>query len=87
VLPKTLFRDGLEIEESSISDEYASFFDQKIKGLVNPVIVDDHVFNGNQKAVSHNKMFMDLKSIKDCLLTLKNGGHESYPTVCIARWS
>ena len=72
VLPKTLFRNGLEIEEATISDEYASFFDQKIRGLVNQVVIDDHVFNGSQKVVSHTKMFMDLTSVKECLLSLKN---------------
>jgi hypothetical protein len=72
VLPKTLFRDGLEIDESSISDEYAAFFDQKIRRLVNQIEIDSQVYNGNQKVMSQNKMFMDPNSVKKCMLSLKN---------------
>ena len=71
-LPKTMFRDELEIDESSLSDEYASFFDQKIRNLVNHVEIDNQVYNGNQKVLSHNKMFIDQVSVKKCMLSLKN---------------
>jgi hypothetical protein len=71
-LPKTIFRDSHEINESSISNEYASFFDQKIRSLVNPVEIDYQVYNSNQKVLSCNKMFMDSVSVKECMLSLKN---------------
>lgn len=71
-LPNILFRNNQELCEELIPDEFAQFFDQKIRGLANEVTIDVNVYNGQKKVTSVSKMFMDELSVKECILSLKD---------------
>jgi hypothetical protein len=67
-----MFVGDLEIATNNFTDEFASFFNMKIKKLAEEVRIDYEVYNGNKKVNAGEFMFLDTPSIKHCLLSLKN---------------
>ena len=75
-LPKSMLSEGTEIESGRLADEFACFFDKKIRNIVDHVVVDSDVYNGVKKLDGTISMFMDPVSIKECVLTLKSKNTE-----------
>ncbi len=75
-LPKSMFLNGVVINQEDLTDRFASFFDNKIRGIVEQVSIDDNVYNGTRKIFTSEKMFMDPTSVKLCLQSLKNKNTE-----------
>jgi hypothetical protein len=79
--PKTLFREGVEIESESICDEYASYFYPKISKTLQEVSLDENVYKGKQKVKADDFMFMDPVSIKECLLSQKDKNNVGFDRI------
>ena len=62
-------------------DEFARFFDDKVKKIVDTTVVDENIYNGTRKIYSNNKMFMDQKSVKECILNLKIKNSEGFDRI------
>ena len=43
-IPKKLFKGGTPVEESSILNEFAQFFDEKVKNIVDTTTVKDDIY-------------------------------------------
>jgi hypothetical protein len=54
-----------------LPDRFASFFDQKIRDLLDGVKIQEDGCNGPKKINSTEGFFMDKYYIKDCLQSLK----------------
>ena len=81
VLPNTMYRGGVEIEGADLAENFASFFDIKIKKLLDEVQISNEVYNGTQKVQPETKMFMDSNSVKDILTSLKIKNSEGYDRI------
>ena len=75
-LPKTMYENGTLINQDDYADRFATFFDNKIRRLIDQTNMDDNVYNGYRKVFSEEKMFMDSVSVKHCMLSLKNKNTE-----------
>jgi hypothetical protein len=61
----------VEINQSDVSDAFANHFDKKIKNTLNLVSKQANVFNGTQRILSENKIFVTSEEIMDCLTSFK----------------
>ena len=75
-LPKSMYGNGMLINQDDCADVFASFFDNKIRSIVEQVNIDENVYNGTRKVFSQEEMFMDPPSVKQCMLTLKSKNTE-----------
>jgi hypothetical protein len=80
-LPKCMFRDGIAIDNKSLPDEFASFFDSKINELLSKVSVNNNVFNCEGKVNTDSVVFMDRSSVKECIANLKSKNSEGYDRI------
>ena len=70
-MPKKLYKGGEEIKGKNACNEFAKFFDNKVKNIAETTMVDKNIYNGVQKVQANNKMFMDELAVKECVLSLK----------------
>ena len=63
--------NGIEIPREQLPDRFGTFFFNKVKNLTDTIHARDDVYNGKKKVESTNRMFMDLASVKECMLSLK----------------
>ena len=70
-LLNSLYLEGTLVPNSEAPDTLASFFDNKIKKVLQEVNIEEDVYNGKKMVHAIDKMFMDENSIKECMLTLK----------------
>ena len=75
-LPKSMYENGVLINQYDCADIFASFFDNKIRSIVEQVNIDENIYNGTRKVFSQEEMFMDPLSVKQCMLTLKSKNTE-----------
>ena len=80
-IPNQMFNGTIPVPQNDLSDEFAKFFDTKIKNIVNTVGIDENVYNGKRLVNSEEKMFMDESSIKECILTLKPKNSEGFDRI------
>ena len=80
-LPKTLFKNNLEVPIDAIPDRFAEYFDLKIKNILEEVRIDETVYNGTRKVEEENKNFMDPVSVKECMMNLKIKNSEGYDRI------
>ena len=76
--PKTIFSNGVKIPEGEIPDTVASFFDNKVKRLVQDSMIDPLIYNGRLKIQSEDCFFMGRSEILECVGTLKVKNSEGY---------
>ena len=76
--PKIIFQNGIKIPEKNIPDTVATFFDNKVRGLVQDTLIDPNIYNGRQKIQSEDSFFMGKEDILHCASTLKVKNCEGY---------
>ena len=54
-IPKTMFRDNIEIQSSKFPDSFAGFFNHKVKNIAESTNIDYNVYNGLRKVEAENK--------------------------------
>jgi hypothetical protein len=55
------------INAKDLTDECASFFDTKIRKVINNAEIDENVYNGRKVINATNRMFMDTDYIRSCV--------------------
>ena len=61
---------ALKLKED-LPDTIACYFSVKISKLLATVLIDDQIYNGAQKVCPERKMFIDLISVRECIMSLK----------------
>ena len=80
-IPPNMSFDQKEVAENEISDCFAEFFDKKVRGIVESVKVDAGVYNGRQKILANDCMFMSGDKIIECIKSLKMKNTEGYDRI------
>ena len=70
-LPKTMFLQNEKIHAEQVPDQFANYFDVKIRNILENVSIDDEVYNGTKKIEVNNNHFMDRVAVKACIQSLK----------------
>ncbi len=77
-LPRTLFENNFKIGERSclqnssvVWSKYATFFYNKFKNIIKDIKIDSLLYNGVHRVTAQSDQFMDIESIKECILSLK----------------
>jgi exonuclease III len=71
IMPKTLFENGVEIDQDKVADVFGSFFDRKVRTVLAEVRINDGVHNGRRMVDAADKMFMREEDVWKCMRTLK----------------
>ena len=80
-LPSSMHEENVEIEENTLPDRFASFYDKKVKKLLEEVQIDDDVYNGRRKVNLSDEFFMDFETVKSCMLSLKSKNSEGFDRI------
>ena len=80
-LPEIMSINNLEVKKSDRSDVFASFFDKKIRDIIDTVSVNEGVYNGTRKVNSENKFFMSREDVLECMLSLKCKNSEGFDRI------
>ena len=80
-LPPTMFHNGIEINKSELSEQFANYFDKKIRNVKDQATIDDSVYNGTRKAWVENEFFMGESQVLECVKSLKNKNSEGYDRI------
>ena len=75
-LPKTLYENGVEIDQDKVADVFGSFFDRKIRTILAEVRINDLVHNGRRMVDAEDRMFMRESDVLECIKTLKGKNSE-----------
>ena len=59
LLPASMTQGGHKINEHERSNCFATYFDEKIRNITNSTLVDPSVYNGVNKIVAGDEMFID----------------------------
>ena len=78
LLPGQMFEKKVQLDGENLPDVFASFFDTKIKNVMETVEIENDVYNGRKMVNSENKMFMGTKSIRSFIITLKPKNSERF---------
>ena len=70
VLPASMTLGNLDIGEHERSSSFASYFEQKIKSITDSTIIDDNVYNGAQKMMVEDSMFMSTREVEACIKSI-----------------
>ena len=77
-IPRQMSESCQPIQTKKVSEEFAIFFDTKIKKVVDSVTIDKEVYNGKKMVYSSNELFMECNSNRSCILSLKHYHSEGY---------
>ena len=66
-----MFCGGIEVEENSLPDRFACYFDEKINKLTEEVNIENNVNNGKRRVTINEANFMDFQLVKECIASLK----------------
>ena len=80
-IPRVMFKNNNEVDYDSLPDEFAEFFDSKVKNIVNSVTVNSEVYNGQKLVNSGVSMFMDTKAIISVVGTMKVKNSEGFDRI------
>ena len=80
-LPKTLYDGEAEVHQDEVANAFASYFDNKIKNVLEEVTIDENVYNGRKLVDTSDKFFMTEPEILQCMKTLKNKNSEGFDRV------
>ena len=81
ILPKTLFENGIEIDQDKIADVFGSFFDRKVRTVLAEVRINDGVHNGRRMVYEADEMFMREDDVWECMRTLKAKNSEGFDRI------
>ena len=77
-MPKTLYNGEAEVHQNEVANVFASYFDNKIKSLLDEVTINENVYNGRKLIDTSDKFFMSEPEIFQCMRTLKNKNSEGF---------
>jgi hypothetical protein len=80
-LPGVMFRANEEIKSDKLAETFASYFDKKVKDIVDSVSIDESVFNGNKRINAENNFFMNKNDVYECLKSLKCKNSEGFDRI------
>ena len=80
-IPRVMFKNNNEVNYDSLPDEFAEFFDSKVKNIVNSVTVNSEVYNGQKLVNSGDSMFMDTDAIISVVGTMKVKNSEGFDRI------
>ena len=66
VIPNSMLLNNVEISGPDIAEQFAGFFEKKVRLIVNEKIVDPSVYSGIQKTHAADEMFMTSIKISEC---------------------
>jgi hypothetical protein len=78
---RVMFKNNSEVDYESLPDEFAKFFDSKVKNIVNSVTVNSDVYNGQRLVISGVNMFMDTEAIISVVGTMKVKNSKGYDRI------
>ena len=58
-----MYRNNVEIDEDTIAETFAEFFESKVNSLVNQAIVCPQVYNGSPKIEVDDMNFMSMENV------------------------
>jgi hypothetical protein len=70
-VPLNMTLEGKTMPPNFPPDAFADFFDKKISS--NKIVVEDLVYNGKNRVISSETMFMTLENINESIKTIKVG--------------
>jgi hypothetical protein len=76
-----MFKDGESIEEKTLPDKIAGFFNKKVLKLLKDTTVNVAVFNGHKLVYTSDQMFMGADVVKKCILSLKSKSSEGFDRI------
>ena len=65
-----MFFESVPVSENEMADCFANFFNNKVRKLVENVMIDQNVYNGTQKLVTQNADFMTRDNVYECIKLL-----------------
>jgi hypothetical protein len=80
-IPDKLCINGTQIKDSEKAEAFATFFDEKIKSVLNTVNIKEDHYNGNTIVNSEDKMFMDKIAIIEVMKSLKPKNSEGFDRI------
>ena len=80
-IPKFLYEDNIKINDKSVPDRFAAFFDDKIRKILSNVEINEGVYNGSSKMNANVGHFMDTDSVRECILSLKLKNSEGFDRI------
>ena len=80
-IPKNMFKERNPVNEDSLCNEFAKFFDDKVKNIVESTTIEDGLYKRRRIINSNNKMFMDESSVRECITNLKIKNSEGYDRI------
>jgi hypothetical protein len=64
-----------------VPDEFAKFFDTKVKNIVLSVNIKEGVYNGTRKVNTENKIFMNMDSLRSVMESTKIKNSEGFDRI------
>ena len=58
VIPNNMMLNNVDVSGPNIAEQFAGFFEKKVRLIVNETIVDQSVYSGIQKTQTADEMFM-----------------------------
>ena len=81
VIPQVLYKNQQEIIHTKAPEEFARFFKNKVKTIVDSSVINEEVYNRKRKVLAANKMFMDQASIRTVVESTKIKNSEGYDKI------
>jgi hypothetical protein len=68
-------------DEASVPDKFAAYFDEKIRNILSTLDIKEGVYNGSRKITANMEHFMDLDSVRECILSPKLKNSEGFDRI------
>ena len=81
LIPPNMNYHGIEVTGDDSAEVFAGFFDKKVVGIVESTRVDPGVYNGRQKIIATDEMFMTGDKILESIKGLKLKNTEGYDRI------
>ena len=80
-LPNEMKFNNVTVTGVNICEQFASFFENKVKTITDEAIIDDEIYNGTSRMVARDQMFMTRPEIYECIKTIKIKNNEGYDRI------
>jgi hypothetical protein len=80
-IQRVMFKNSIEVDNESLPDQFAEFFDSKIKNIVNTVTVNREVYNVHRLVNGGVSMFMDTEAIISVVGSMKLKNSEGFDRI------
>jgi hypothetical protein len=68
----------VEVDQIRVSDEFGTYWDNKIKTALDKISIEDEAYNGRRLVHLVNKMFLQESDIWECMKMLKANNSEGF---------